>query len=313
MSIQLVEKLVNPIDGTALSHSGNYLNDVNGSQVAQLKDGVWSFLKDSNDFYEGAYLNRIKYMPKKDNWLGRLPFWLVGNGYVWEVCKTFAPGSLLLEMGCAGGVDFLASRYQMIGLDFSLQSLRCLNGYKLALQADAENLPFAKESLDGAISSYFWEHIAPNSKDSILAQLYKTLKPGGQLVFLYDIQTDNPLISWARRKDPQKYEDLFLKNDGHIGYETVEANTARFEKHGFKVEKQIGLERSWIQSTAAYTKLRKFPFPISAVGFAGAKLLPGRIGNLLHTAAVRTSDAAFAFVLPLRRSRMVITVATKNT
>ena len=71
MSIQLVEKLVNPIDGTALSHSGNYLNDVNGSQVAQLKDGVWSFLKDSNDFYEGAYLNRIKYMPKKDNWLGR--------------------------------------------------------------------------------------------------------------------------------------------------------------------------------------------------------------------------------------------------
>ena len=310
MTHELIELLTDPTSGMALTENDDVLQ-CEGRNVARRIGDVWSFLEVENSFYEGAYLNRIRHVPKKDNTLHRLPFFFVANGYVWELCKHFAPGSRLLEMGCASGVDYLGQRYRMVGLDYSLTSLQGLNGYELRIQADAEHLPFADESLDGAISSYFWEHIEPSAKDRILQQLHRCIRPGGRLVFLYDMETSNGLIDMARTAAPEKYQTDFLDGDGHIGYETVDENTQHFESNGFRVVRHIGMERTWIQSVSAYKKLGDFPGLAGTIGKLARTASRGRLGNTLNMAVVRSADATFGRLWPIANSRILMTVAER--
>lgn len=295
--------------GEPLVADGDTLRNSEGREVATQRDGVWNFLGKENSFYEGAYLNRIRYMPKTDGIFGRLPFFWVNNGYIWEVCKHFQPESRILEMGCASGVDYLARRFEMVGLDFSFESLRQLNGYGTRVQADAERLPFAENSFDGAISSYFWEHIAPDSKDRILTSLRSCLKSGGKLVFLYDVATDNALIKSARRAAPELYQERFLDQDGHIGYETVQENDSRFKRNGFRVIKQIGMERTPIQSVSVYTKLKDFPGVHRSIGRFGSLFAQSRMGVLINQAIVRSLDVSVGKLFPIGHSRILMTVA----
>ena len=123
------------------------------------KKGVVDFLLKEDGFYEGAYLNKIRFVPRGEQLISVWPLWLINSGYLWQVRKHFPPGSRLLELGCAGGVNYFAKRYQMAGVDLSLRSLEFLEGYQWAIRADAMQLPFPDEIFDGVISSYFWEHV----------------------------------------------------------------------------------------------------------------------------------------------------------
>ena len=296
--------------GEPLSVVDNRL-ECEGRVVARLLDGVWSFFDGGNDFYEGAYLNRTRFVPRKDTRFHRLPFCAVNNGYVWEVCKHFSPGSKLLELGCASGVDYLAQRYSMVGLDFSLTSLQSLNGYEIRTQADAEHLPFGQATLDGAVSSYFWEHIEPDAKDRILKSLHRCLRPGGRVVFLYDVATRNGLIRAARSADSELYQSSFLDRDGHIGYETVQENGEHFEANGFRIVTHIGMERSWFLSASAYKKLAEFPGWVGRLGRIGALFSRGRLGYHANLAAVRLSDVSIGRLWPMENSRILMTVAER--
>lgn len=293
-------------------NSCSALNCILNSESVIIRDGVYDFLNSDNEFYEGAYLNRIKYIPKGRSWPFQFPFYLVSNGFVWQVCRQFRPGARILELGCASGVDYLAQRYEMIGLDFSMQSLRGLKGYKLKVRADAADLPFVDNSVDGIISSYCWEHIAPETKDKILQSLGRCLKPNGKLVFLYDVETSNGLITKAEQADPELYRESFLERDGHIGYETVRDNSRRFEEHGFSVVRNIGMERTWIQSNSVFDKLKSFPGISGLVGKVGSSLSGGRFGYWFNVATVRTIDATVGKLWPIKNSRILMTVAQKK-
>ena len=301
--------LVHPETRQKLRVENETAVDQDHNVIASRSDGIWSFLDLPDEFYEGAYLNRTRHLPKKDNWLGRLPFFFVTNGYTWEVCKNFEPGGTLLELGCAGGIDFLAQRYNMIGLDLSRTSLAGMGDYNLKLQASADRIPLPDNSIDGVISSYFWEHMPAPVKDSILTDLSRILRPGGKLVFLYDIETENGLISKARSAGRDQYVRDFIDHDGHLGYETADQNDRRFQEHGFKVLRQIGMERTWLQSASAYSKLAKFPGLASTVGKIGQRLSSGRLGYLANVFSVRTVDVTLGRLWPINNSRILMTVA----
>ena len=157
------EHLVLNASKTAYSNS-------NGDENYPVSENVVVFLPEVDKFYEGAYLNRVKYLPKYENWFTLFPLWLINSGFMWEVRKQFNPGSLILELGCAAGVDYFGRRYRMIGLDLSFKSLKGLNNYVCGLQADATKIPLADKSVDGIISSYFWEHIPGELKDRMLEE-----------------------------------------------------------------------------------------------------------------------------------------------
>lgn len=291
-----------------LAEDGKSLLSKSSNKKFVAKQNVFSFLSTPDDFYEGAYLNRIKFNPKSENVLSRLPLWLINNGYLWEVRKQFKPNSILVELGCASGVDYFGSRYRMIGIDLSFTSLTGLQNYKYALQGDATALPLADKSVDGIISSYFWEHIPPAVKDKMLAEFRRVLKPGGKLVFLYDVETENGFIKLLKKDNPAKYKELFIDKDGHLGYETPEENKAKFIENRFELIKHFGMERTWFQSHSVYEKFSHSSGCKGWIGKMGKVLGRYRSLNLINIFFVRLIDETLGRLFNEKKSRIIISV-----
>lgn len=300
--------LICPTTKQPLEQRGESWQTADGKISYGTHQKVVQFLSVKDEFYEGAYLNRIRYMPASESWWRCWPLWLISNGYLWEVRKQFDAGSTLLELGCASGVDYFGARYNMVGLDLSLESLKGLHNYKMGLQADATRLPLPDQSVDGILSSYFWEHIPPPVKDEMLKEFKRVLKPGGKLVFLYDVTTNNGVVNLLKKTDIARYNQLFLEGDGHFGYETPIENKARFIKAGFKIQKHFGMERTWLQSNSVFEKLRHLDGFAGMVGKIGYALSIGRLKGYIHTFFVRATDETIGRLFPLSKSRIIISV-----
>jgi hypothetical protein len=140
----------------------------------------------------------------------------------------------------------------------------------------------------------------------------RILKPGGHLAFLYDVETENPLIGRFKRRDAALYNRLFLEGDGHVGYQSSAENLALFVAHGFRVVFHRGLEKSWVQSPNVYQKLAEF----DSIGRRALKLM-GVVTRApwfyLYTAIVRLVDASIGSFLPSRWARIDLTVCEKVT
>lgn len=306
----MIKQLISPFTGVELflDKETNSFVSLDAKERYPIIDNVVLFLEKPDDFYEGAYMNRIKFLPKTSFFLENLPLWLISNGYLWEVRRSFKKGSQLLELGCASGVDYFGSRFNMIGLDLSFQSLKGLHNYKMGLQADATKLPLPDASVDGVISSYFWEHIPPPVKELMLQEFKRVLKPGGKIVFLYDVTTNNTVVNLIKKNDINRYNELFLDGDGHFGYETPIENKARFIKAGYKVITHFGMERTCLQSNSVFEKLRHLNGFAGFVGKLGYAISAGRIKGYLYTFFVRLTDETWGRLLGISKSRIIISV-----
>jgi len=202
----------------------------------------------------------------------------------------------------------------MIGLDVSMASLRdAADIYPTCIQADAAAMiPLEDNSVDAVASSFFWEHIPPVAKHTILRELRRVLKPGGKLIFLYDVETANPLIAAMRKSSGKLYREEFIDRDGHLGYEAPRKNLDTFEKEGFRVVEQLGLERTPLQSTTVYGKMRKWPQPFSAAGSMLQKIDRSRPAFFGYIGVLRSLDETIGKILPDRWSRMALTVCEKT-
>jgi ubiquinone/menaquinone biosynthesis C-methylase UbiE len=118
------------------------------------------------------------------------------------VTRSVPRGARVLELGCAGGISWFGKHFEVTGIDVSHESLRIAAGkYTRCLQAkDMRAIPDA--SIDAVISSYFWEHMAPADKPLILDEIRRVLKPGGKIIFVFDVATKNPLITWMCKTRP---------------------------------------------------------------------------------------------------------------
>jgi len=276
-------------------------------------EGVVRFLDQKHDFYEGAYENQVRFVPRSERIWHTWPLWLINSSYPWAVRRYVPPGSTVIELGCAGGVRYFGSRYHMIGCDLSLSSLKMLNTvYELRIQADASKcIPLPDNSVDAVVSSYFWEHIPPEVKPRILAECRRILRPNGKIVFLYDVETRNPLIRRFKKKDRSLYDHLFIEGDGHLGYQSPQTNLALFSSAGFNIISQAGMEKTWIVSSSALTKLAEFeayPRWLNVLTRAfGRKPL-----FYPYTALIRLIDALVCRWLPEDWARVDLVVCRKG-
>jgi len=278
--------------------------------VYKISGSCIEFLAVSDTFYEGTYVNEVKFQPKSTKWYHTWPVWLLVNGYCYKVCKLLPVGSRVLELGCAGGVALFGDRFEMIGLDVSRLSLHLASKkYSCCLYAKAENIPLSGESVDAVISSYFWEHITPDEKRKLLTECYRVLRPGGLLVFLFDVETSNPLIMFMKEKDFTLYQKEFLDHDGHVGYESIAVNRQTFENAGLQVLENFGMER-FLQSTSVFIKMKKWGGLLSIFSKC-AKVLQLRYLNYFYLAAVRLCDESIGRLLPESWSRILLSVARK--
>jgi len=267
-----------------------------------------------DEFYEGAYDNKVKYLPRSERPWHAWPLWLINSGYVWTVRRFVPSGSVVVELGCAGGVRYFGKRYRMVGCDLSLSSLNNLEFYEYGVQSDAMDcIPLSDGSVDAVISSYFWEHIPPEVKPRLLTEASRVLRVGGKLVFLYDVETRNPLIGRYKMKDAALYESLFLSGDHHFGYQLPSDNLSIFRQAGFRVVEHKGLEKTWLQSPSVHAKLARF-------GTGGGSRLNAWISRMgqrpffhLYTAFVRLVDTLVCPWLPVDWARIDRVVCVKET
>jgi len=225
--------------------------------AAYARDGrVFRFVTDDG-FYEGAYLNRLATLPDAGP-LSRLRFYLVNTHYLWWARKWVPRGGRLLELGCGGGATFFARHARATGVDLSRGSLSLLDAeYELALQADALRLPLRDSMYDGVVSSYFFEHIPLDQKNALLAELRRVLRPGGRIVFLFDVESNNPLFR-VLRADAARYRTAIVETDRHYGLEPASANLARFERAGFKVLELHAANKTLAQYSSVYAWMREY-------------------------------------------------------
>ncbi|WP_094228665.1 class I SAM-dependent methyltransferase [Methanolobus psychrotolerans] len=104
----------------------------------------------------------------------------------------------VLNIACsAGTLDFLVEAENVVGIDFSLKQLIYANANNRSdcnsyVCGDACRLPIKSDSFDLVMASEFIEHINTTSFDSFLEEVYRILKPGGEVV----LTTPNYLSFW---------------------------------------------------------------------------------------------------------------------
>jgi SAM-dependent methyltransferase len=303
-------RLICPDDRAALTHVGDGLRCALCSRTYPAEGGVVDFLGRDDPFYEGAFNNEVRYVPASAHFLHQLPLWLISNGYLWTIRKVLKPGALVVELGCAGGVAWLGKQYRMTGVDVTRQGLAmAARKYSLCVRSSSLK-PIPDQSVDAVVSSYFWEHMSAADKGEILTQIARILKPGGHVVFIYDVATHNPLIAWLRARDPKRYQALFLDADGHIGYQTLAENEDLFRASGLKVMASNALERTPLQSTSVYLKMQQWDGSVRWLGRL-LSLLNRRPLLLPYQAFLRLIDETVGRLFPAAWGRMAITVAQK--
>jgi len=269
------------------------------------------FLDSSDEFYEGRYLNTIAFVPASERLWRAWPVWLMSSGYPWAVRRYVPAGGNLMEMGCASGTAYFAARYRVLGLDLSFSSLaRVASLYDTCIQADVtQRLPLPDECLDGIVSSYVWEHIEPDQKPGALAELMRVLKPGGRMVFLFDVEGNTPLYRVLKRRDPALYRETLIDREGHIGWETPEANRAQFEAAGLRVVEYRGKDKLLVPP-AIFDKAREWGGSLQRIGNAGVWFSQG-LRFQLANGLLRVLDETVGRLLPLSWSRTVVAVCEK--
>ncbi len=275
-----------------------------------VKDGVIRFLAENDAFYEGAYTNQIFFIPRGRSFWSELPLWIITNGYLWNVRRYVPRGSWVVDMGCAAGVDWFGKSYSMIGVDVSHSGLAiAARKYHYCLQAaDLAAIPDA--SLDAVVTSYFWEHVPSDVKEKLTAEFMRVLKPGGHIVFVYDVETKNPLIVWIRGRRSDLYNKLFIDGDGHLGYEPIGVNEQRFERHGFELIRSNPMERTLLQSTSVYKKMEQWEGTPRIVAQLSKFLDWGPVAKP-YWVLLRIIDETVGRLLPREWGRITLTVAKK--
>ncbi len=272
-------------------------------------------LEGTDPFYEGHYADWVptKIVPKSERWYQAWPLWLVKSGFLWAVRKHVTAGSTVVEVGCGSGVVYFGRRYGMVGIDIAHSSLvKVAKFYDTCVQADiGETLPLPDASVDAIVNSFVWEHLPPDLKPKVLAEWFRVLRPGGRLVLLYDVETENPLIRRLKRRDAALYRRLYIENEHHFGYQTPRENRDLFEAGGFRVLEHRGKEKTWLQSPWEYDKIGQWsgwPRRLAPVGLRFTR--PPWL--YAYTALVRIVDEFVGPLLPMSWSRTVVSVCERT-
>jgi SAM-dependent methyltransferase len=267
---------------------------------------------DRDEFYEGAYDGTINYLPATGP-LSELGLYLINTHYLWWFRRFVSPGSRVLELGCGGGVRYFARHARVTALDLSLASLRKLDAaYELAIQGDAQHLPLADAQYDAVVSAYFWEHVGDTQRDRILSEIRRVLKPGGTILFLFDVASWNPLFAWLR-KDAAMFQQCFVEHDHHYGLETATHNIQRFERNGFRVLASHLANKTPVQHLPVYSWARPYDRPLTTMLARAGQAVGSRpFAAKLYSAALTLADDLLEPLLPADWARIMLVALRRH-
>ena len=96
----------------------------------RIQEGVICTLDHPDNFYEGAYENQVRFLPRCETPWHAWPLWLIKSGYVWTVRRFVPAGATVVELGCAGGARYFGERYHAVGCGLSFSSLKKSDWYR---------------------------------------------------------------------------------------------------------------------------------------------------------------------------------------
>ena len=127
-------------------------------------------------------------------------------------------GLRIVDLACGSGA-FLADlattfpRANLAGLDLSPAYLREAgrrSGVRALVQANAERLPFADQSLDAITCVYLFHELPPKVRPVVAAEVARVLKPGGLLAFADSVQpVDEPRLARLLEAFPAYFHEPY--------------------------------------------------------------------------------------------------------
>jgi SAM-dependent methyltransferase len=163
-----------------------------------------------------------------------LPFWSYREWKFWR--RAIPSCERLLDFGCGRGREiFLERAREVVGYDGSLTFLRdCSRRYALTALGQLPRLPFRSGQFDVVASSHTIGHVPIEHKDTLIAEIARTLKPGGRTAHIIETDSDHRAVLEAK-KNPNAYKKQFVDQHGHIGLEPANRVLERFADHGFRL------------------------------------------------------------------------------
>ena len=115
------------------------------------------------------------------------------------------PGHRVLDIGCGWGIfdRFMAKRYgvSVVGVDAdpAMIAIATTKAHRTGLvvsfvEGVAENLPYPAGQFDRVVSSIFFHHLSPADKARAVHEVWRVLKPGGELHVADWGPASNPLM-----------------------------------------------------------------------------------------------------------------------
>lgn len=169
----------------------------------------------------------------------------MGKNYDALVAQAeLAEGQRVLEIGCgtgnvtarikraAPGTDVIGTDPDPLALARAQRKTHGLTGIRFE-RAYAQQLPFADATFDRALSSMMLHHLDEDVKAGAAAELYRVLRPGGQL-HIVDIgghtTAHHGLASRWMKNNPHaagNLDDAIARLLGSAGFECTEVGTRR--------------------------------------------------------------------------------------
>lgn len=76
-----------------------------------VEEGAVRMLEETDQFCEGAYEHQVRSLPRSEKPWHIWPLWLSNSGNASRVRRHVPQGAVVVELGCAGGVNYFGRRY----------------------------------------------------------------------------------------------------------------------------------------------------------------------------------------------------------
>jgi len=232
--------------GALTERADNLVCESCGTSFAVV-DGIPTFAP-RDEFYEGAYEATTRFRFNNPRGLSATLYkFFIGCHMLWYEDRFIKKDAAILDIGCGGGNEFLATKGAVVGVDLSLACLKRAKGfYTKVIQSGTLTLPFEDGTFDAAVSTCFLEHIPPEDKPVLFAEIRRLLKTGGVMIHLCDADSQSGLFRWLKGY-PDAFQKHFVEQDGHVGYEKASELLRKITDAGVTVLRRKAMGKTRLQ------------------------------------------------------------------